>query len=52
MVRIRCFHCQGPGSIPDGGTKISQGAQPGQKKKKGKIDDRRKDRYQEAKIDK
>ena len=26
VVRTRCFHCQGPGSIPGQGTKILQAA--------------------------
>ena len=31
MVRIRCFHCHGPGSIPAQGTKIPQTMQRSQK---------------------
>ena len=34
VVRVRCFHCCGLGSVPDWGTKISQAARCGQKKKK------------------
>ena len=33
VVRIWCFHCRGPGSIPDRGTEIPQAAWCGQKKK-------------------
>ena len=33
MVRIRCFHYHGPGSIPGQGTEIPQASQRGQKKK-------------------
>ena len=31
VVRTRCFHCRGLGSIPGWGTKIPQAAQHGQK---------------------
>ena len=34
VVRIQCFHCWGPGSIPGQGTKILQAAQLGQKTNK------------------
>ena len=33
VVRIRRFHCRGPGSIAGGGTEILQAVQCGQKKK-------------------
>ena len=38
VVRTRCFHCHGLGSIPGRGTKIPQAAQHNQKKKKKKKD--------------
>ena len=34
VVKTRCFHCQGPGSIAGRGTKIPQATQHGQKEKK------------------
>ena len=37
VVRIGHFHCCGPGSIPDQGTKIPQGVHCGQKKKKNLV---------------
>ena len=52
VVRTQCFHCQGPGSIPDRGTKILQAVQCGQKrkkkKKKKKVMNSCKVRYQKA----
>ena len=36
VVRTRCFHCRGPGSIPGRGIKIPQATWCGQKKKKKK----------------
>ena len=34
VVRIWCFHCRGPGLIPDRGTEILQATRHSQKKKK------------------
>ena len=34
MVRIRGFHCRGPGSIPDRGTEVPHAMQCSWKKKK------------------
>ena len=34
VVRIWCFHCRGPGSIPDRGTEIPQAMLRSQKEKK------------------
>ena len=34
VVRTRCFHCHGPGSIPGWGTKILQATQPKKKERK------------------
>ena len=37
VVRTRCFHCWGPGSVSGQGAKILQATEHGQKKKKTDI---------------
>ena len=45
MVRIQCFHCRGPVSVPGRRTEILQAAQHGQKKKSS-VKEKDSDQYQ------